>query len=189
MAEKIPLILSAIIAAPFVKRWGKRNTSLVATLIFILGAVVMALNPQDLTWITIGLIIRGLGGGTVGALIYGLLADTIEYGHWNTGIRNEGLCYCASAVGYKLGGGLTNAFCGFVMDMNGFDGTATVIPASAVESIQRLYLVLPIIMWVGIAVFLVFHHLDKEYPAIEQDLRIGRWRLGELQNQNKETTL
>ena len=182
LAEKIPLILSAIIAAPFVKRWGKRNTSLFATLIFILGAVIMALKPQDLTWIAAGLAIRGLGGGTVGALIYGLLADTIEYGHWYTGIRNEGLCYCASAVGYKLGGGLTNAFCGFVMDMNGFDGMAATIPTSAVESIQWLYLILPIAMWVGIGIFLLFHHLDREYPAVENDLREGRWRLGKLQN-------
>ena len=142
----------------------------------------MAVFPTNLLWLTVGLMIRGLGGGAVGALIYGLLADTIEYGHWYTGIRNEGLCYCASAVGYKLGGGLTNAFCGFVMDMNGFDGTAAVIPTSAVDAIQWLYLILPIAMWAGIAVFLLFHHLDKEYPAMEKELQAGRWRLGAFQN-------
>ena len=106
-----------------------------------------AVQSDDLT---VGLIVRGLGGGTVGALIYGLLADTVEYGHWYTGIRNEGLCYCASAVGYKLGGGLTNAVCGFVMSHAGFDGLAASVPESAVAAIQNLYLMVPFIAGEGL---------------------------------------
>ena len=178
LAEKIPLILSVLIAAPFVKKWGKRNVSMVGSLTFLVGAALMALYPQNLLYLTVGLIIRGIGGGIVGALIYGLLADTVEYGHWYTGIRNEGVCYCASAVGYKLGGGLTNALCGFVMDMNGFDGMAAVNPASAMAAIQGLYLLVPFIAYGGIALFLIFYHLDKEYSYVENELAAKRWRLG-----------
>ena len=135
-------------------------------------------RPHNLTALTAGLIVRGLGGGTVGALIYGLLADTVEYGHWYTGIRNEGLCYCASAVGYKLGGGLTNAICGFVMDHAGFNGLAASVPESAVAAIQNLYLMVPFVAWGGIALLLFFYHLDKEYAHVESELAEGRWRLG-----------
>ena len=186
LAEKIPLILSVVLVAPFVKKLGKRNCSIAGSVLFLAGAAIMAAQPYNLTTLTVGLIVRGLGGGTVGALIYGLLADTVEYGHWYTGIRNEGLCYCASAVGYKLGGGLTNAVCGFVMSHAGFDRLAASVPESAVAAIQNLYLMVPFIAWGGIAVLLFFYHLDKEYAYVESELAEGRWRLGSTRQEAAE---
>ena len=186
LAEKIPLILSVVLVAPFVKKLGKRNCSIAGSVLFLAGAAIMAAQPYNLTTLTVGLIVRGLGGGTVGALIYGLLADTVEYGHWYTGIRNEGLCHCASAVGYKLGGGLTNAVCGFVMSHAGFDGLAASVPESAVAAIQNLYLMVPFIAWGGIAVLLFFYHLDKEYAYVESELAEGRWRLGSTRQEAAE---
>lgn len=180
LAEKIPLIVAVPLSAPFVKKFGKRNTALLGSLLFLVGATIMAVQRYDLIWLTVGQIVRGLGGGAFGGLIYGLLIDTIEYGQWYTGIRNEGLCYCASAVGQKLGGGLTNAFCGFVMDMNGFDGLAATIPDAAVKAIENLYLLVPYVAYGGIAILLFVHHLDKDYPFIEHELAEGRWRLGKI---------
>ena len=184
--EKIPLILSVVLVAPFVKEVGKEKLFNSRKCIILAGAAIMAAQPYNLTTLTVGLIVRGLGGGTVGALIYGLLADTVEYGHWYTGIRNEGLCYCASAVGYKLGGGLTNAVCGFVMSHAGFDGLAASVPESAVAAIQNLYLMVPFIAWGGIAVLLFFYHLDKEYAYVESELAEGRWRLGSTRQEAAE---
>lgn len=186
LAEKIPLILGVPLSAPFVKKIGKRNTALMGCILFLCGEGVMLAQRYDLMWLTMGQIVRGLGGGAFGGLIYGLLIDTIEYGQWYTGIRNEGLCYCASAVGQKLGGGLTNAFCGFVMDMNGFDGLAATIPDSAVKAIENLYLLVPCVAYGGIAILLILHHLDKEYPHIESELSAGRWRLGQLETHSAE---
>ena len=65
LAEKIPLILSVVLVAPFVKKLGKRNCSIAGSVLFLAGAFLMAANPHDLTFLTVGLIVRGLGGGTV----------------------------------------------------------------------------------------------------------------------------
>ena len=40
----------------------------------------------------------------------------------------------------------------------------------------------PFIAWGGIAVLLIFYHLDKEYGHVEKELAEGRWRLGMTKN-------
>ena len=122
-----------------------------------------------------GAVLKGLGGGAVGALIFSLLADTIEYGHWLTGVRSEGLLYSASSVGYKIGGGLTNAVIGIVMEFAGFSGTAEQIADSAHRAISTLYLIVPFIAWGMMAVFLWRYKLDREYAQVVEELQCGRY--------------
>lgn len=175
IAEKVPSIFIAIAIAPFIKRLGKRNLALIGSFVTLIGAAVILVRPHDLTFVLSGAVLKGLGGGAVGALIFSLLADTIEYGHWLTGVRSEGLLYSASSVGYKIGGGLTNAVIGIVMEFAGFSGTAEQIADSAHRAISTLYLIVPFIAWGMMAVFLWRYKLDREYAQVVEELQCGRY--------------
>ena len=37
--------------------------------------------------------------------IFAMVADTIEYGHWKTGVRVEGVLYSTTTFGAKIGAG------------------------------------------------------------------------------------
>lgn len=175
VAEKVPSIFIAIAIVPFIKKLGKRNLALIGSFVTLIGAAVILVRPRELTFVLIGAVLKGIGGGAVGALIYSLLADTIEYGHWLTGVRSEGLLYSASSVGYKIGGGMTNAAIGIVMEMAGFSGTAAQISASAHQAISALYLLVPFVAWGLMAVFLWRYKLDREYTQVVQELQCGRY--------------
>lgn len=175
VAEKVPSILIAIAIVPFIRRLGKRNLSLIGSVIMLVGATVILLQPRELSFVLAGSVLKGIGGGIVGALIYSLLADTIEYGHWLTGVRTEGLLYSASSVGYKVGGGMTNAVIGGVMEFAGFQGMAQNITQSAHNAISFMYLIIPFAAWGLMAVLLWFYKLDREYPKMVEELQRGQY--------------
>ncbi len=172
--EKAAQILSIFVTAPFLHRFGKRKVAMAGSLFFLVGAVLMVMNPFSIPMLAVGNVIRGIGGGAFGLLVYSMLADTIEYGHWYTGVRNEGLLYCASSIGYKVGGGLTNAIIGFVMDASGFDGTLAEIPGSAHDVISTLYLVVPIFVYALIFIGCYFDKLDNIYDDVVSQLEQGK---------------
>lgn len=175
IAEKVSSILAVIAMVPLIKHYGKRNIALIGSLIVLVGAGIIWIRPTELPFIIVGVILKGIGGGAFGGLIYSLLADTIEYGHWRTGVRSEGLLYSASSVGYKVGGGVMNAVIGFVMEKAGFDGLLATIPESAHSAISTLFILSPIIAYGLIAIVLCVYRLDKEYPAIMGELAQGNY--------------
>ena len=176
IVEKLPSIIVTIAIAPFIKKFGKRNLSLAGAIVGLIGVGVILIQPRNLTFVLIGAALKGAGIGPIGATIYAMMADAIEYGHWRTGVRAEGLLYSAATVGYKLGGGLMSAVIGFILDGAGFDGTSQVTQsASAHSAISGLYLLLPLVAWGLFAIFLWCYKLDKEYPKVIGELQIGKF--------------
>ncbi len=175
IAEKVPSIIAVVAMAPFIKRFGKRNIALAGSILVVAGAAIIWMRPTELAIIIFGVVLKGIGGGVFGGLVYSMLADSIEYGHWRTGLRSEGLLFGASTVGYKVGAGLTSAFLGFVMELSGFDGVAATIPQSAHQAISALFIFGPIVAYGLIAVILCFYKLDKEYPKIMDDLELNQY--------------
>lgn len=175
IAEKVPSIIALVAAAPFIKRFGKRNIALVSSLIVLVGAGVIWLRPTELPFVIAGVILKGIGGGVFGGLVYAMVPDAIEYGHWLTGVRSEGLLYCVATVGFKIGGGAMNAVIGFVMDKSGFDGLLETIPETAHQAISALFIIGPFIAYGLIALTLCAYRLDKLYPKIMEDLAQGHY--------------
>ena len=175
VVEKLPSIIVTIAIAPFIKKLGKRNLSLIGAVVALAGAAIITLRPQDLTFVMIGAALKGAGVGPIGATVYSMMADAIEYGHWRTGIRAEGLLFSAATVGYKIGGGLTNAAIGFALEAAGFNGMAAVQPASAHGAISGLFLLMPFVAWGLMALLLWRYKLDKEYSFVMGELQLGRY--------------
>lgn len=188
IAEKVPSIIAVMAMAPFIKRFGKRNIALLGSVVVLAGSAIIWVRPTELPFVIAGVILKGIGGGAFGGLIYSLLADTIEYGHWRTGVRSEGLLYSASSVGYKVGGGVASAMIGFVMEKSGFDGLASQIPQSAHQTISALFILAPVIAYGLIGLILCAYRLDKEYPTIMNELEQGQYSAKALVQPQESST-
>src|SRR5690625_7115732 len=92
-----------VVVAPMTKRFGKKNAIIVGEVITIIGYLVMLIDLTSITLIIAGTIIRGVGKAPINGSMFALLGDTIEYGEWKTGIRNEGMVYSGGSMGIKLG--------------------------------------------------------------------------------------
>lgn len=161
-----------VLASPLIKRIGKRNTSLVGIVLMLAGAVIMsaAMHLSSAILVQIGIAVKGAGSGVATSTLTAMLADTVEYGEYKTGIRSEGLTYSASTFGGKVGSAVGSAIVGFILSAGGFVEGADVQSASAVASIDTMYLYLPILLCVLDIVILAAYKLDKEYPSIMEEL-------------------
>lgn len=174
-AEFIGQGITAVICAWLIRKWGKSTIVTVGSVLACIAQGLIIASPYSASMITAAAFIRGLGTGTFYALMFTMVADVIEYGHWRTGVRAEGLLFSANTVGQKVGSAITTAVCGAILTASGYDGLQVVQTASAEATISTIYIWAPVLWWGLMAVFcLINRKLDKEYDQIIEDLQANR---------------
>ena len=127
-------------------------------------------------------VIRGIGFAPIQSVIFGFLGDAVEYGQWKSHLRQEGLVFSGGSVGTKVGTGLTSAILTGLLSYAGYVATATGSVAqtpAVISMIMSIYMYAPLVVWGVLIVVLVNYKLDKEYPAIMQEL-VHREALGQM---------
>jgi GPH family glycoside/pentoside/hexuronide:cation symporter len=170
-AASLMTLLGMFLVVPITKKYGKRNTAIVGCFIAIVGSLIFFIDPSSLTVVIIGQVIRGFGKAAVMGVLFAMLADTVEYGEWKTGVRDEGLVYSGASMGIKIGTGFGSAFIGWGLALGGYVGGQAVQPDSALFMINVLFIYLPIIISILMIVLLLLFKLDKEYPQILRELK------------------
>lgn len=167
--EAIPQIVTVLLLAPFIYRFGKRNVALAGAVIASIGIASQFLAPDNLPLALAACVLRGVGKGCFRGVKYAMLSDIIEYGNWKTGIRLEGMIVSTTTAGQKFGSGISTAVISWLLALAGFAGEA-VIPARAEATIAYIYIGGNLLAWVLIALLLCLYRLDKYYPQIMADL-------------------
>lgn len=162
MAGSFPMLVLLPFLPKITAKFGMRNSALVGHAFGILGAVLVIIGGMTTAFpvVIAGLIITCLGKAPQTGSLNAIIAETDEYSYLKFGKRITGTIYSCSSVGMKLGTGIGTALCGFLLDLSGYDGTATTQTASAVSAINWSYLLayalLPMISVV------IFYFLDVE---------------------------
>lgn len=166
----------AVILAPVLLNMGisKKNICLGSTALMLIGGVLGIIPSDSLLLFYISLILRGAGYGVIAGIINGMLADSLAYGEWKTGVATPALGMCAYTFVQKVMVGVVTAAFGVILGMFGYDGLAASQPASAINFIRLFFLIFPVVLYVGQALLLKFYHLDKELPQIETELEERR---------------
>ena len=172
----------ALFSPKLLQRFGKRNMSLGGVLICLVGHLIFLLNPEDFNMLVFSCVIRGIGFAPIQSVIFGFLGDAVEYGQWKSHLRQEGLVFSGGSVGTKVGTGLTSAILTGLLSYAGYVATATGSVAqtpAVISMIMSIYMYAPLVVWGVLIVVLVNYKLDKEYPAIMQEL-VHREALGQM---------
>ncbi|GJM76045.1 hypothetical protein HMSSN036_82610 [Paenibacillus macerans] len=114
------LMLVGIIAVPFLaKKLGKRNTVLLGFILAVGGQLIIFAGSEFLSvpLMVIGRSLAKVGLGVVAGIKFAMIADTVDYGEWKTGVRAQGLLMAASTFGVKFGMGLGGAIAAWIMSM------------------------------------------------------------------------
>lgn len=167
--ESIPQIAAVLLAGPLIFRMGKRNVALAGALIAAGGMAAQLLRPESLPLALFACVLRGVGKGCFRSVKYSMLADIIEYGHWKTGVRLQGMIVSATTAGQKLGSGATMALVGLLLELAGFTGTVSVTPQAAIMT-ENIYITGNLLAWGLIAAALLFYRLDRLYPKIMAEM-------------------
>ena len=173
LAEAGTLVLGAMLCPLLLRRFGKRNLSLVGAIVAVAAHAALLLNPYSFSWALGTSIVRALGEAPLTAVVFGMLGDVIEFGQWKSHVRQESLVFAGGSLGFKLGTGLTSAVVTKLLDQAGYissTGITVTQPGTAVDMIRNIYVWGPILVWAVAVLVLLLYKLDKKYPEIMQEL-------------------
>ena len=168
------LVAGIFIAAVLMGKIGKRNTMLIGAVTSTLAGVGMGLFASTPTAAAVFSAIRGVMFGFITSGVYGMIADTIDFGEWKSGIRAEGIGLACITVGSKLATGLSSVIVGMAVERSGYDPGLAVQSESARSAMVFLLCWLPVILGVCIVVCLLLYQLDKLYPQVQKELDARR---------------
>lgn len=177
-AQTITLALAAFSCYWLTKKWEKSSILKVTMIISVIGQIILVMNPLNMTILVIGTILRSIGFGCMGACMFAMATDAIEYGHWFTGHRAESTTYSSVGLGNKLGVLFGSGILSLLLGAAGYDGSLAVQREAAMKMISFLYLWVPVILAVATIVIMYLYKLDKKYEFVTSELKAGRYREG-----------
>ena len=169
------ILLGSVFSPIFGRRLGKRRTYLFGVGVFCFGYTVMFFLPySQVPFILACAALAGLGTGIANVVAVSMLADTVEYNEWKTGIRPEGVIFSSFTLIAKVGGALSAAISGFLLTAVGYvpnvEQTAT-----ALTGILLLVTLIPVGTKVVAIIMMYFYPLDEAtYASILEDLKNGK---------------
>lgn len=162
----------ASVCIPFiVKVSNKTLTMLIGLAIGAFGQAMMAMVGNNFTLVVIAWVIGIMGAAIACAMPFAMLADTVDFGEWKTGIRASGfLTAVGSAFCIQLGSGFGSFIPSKIMAAAGYVANQTQ-SASSLASIRFCFIWLPIIVYaISGAIMLFYFKYEKMEPQIKKEL-------------------
>lgn len=172
--------VAGITLIPFlVKRFGKKKTAIGG---LVIGVVADGLNfiiPTNLytfiILVTIGYVALAIPNGVTWAFV----SDTIDYGHWHTGVRKEGITYAAFNFSRKIAQSIAALVSAGVLAFTGYIANAhqTAGTLLGIKGAMTLYPAVALLL-AALIIFFLYNLPDDKFKSIANDLEEGRWESG-----------
>lgn len=165
----------SLLATPFIpaviRRFGKKTLYQYCGIFTIVGGVGLFFVPPGMIWLVmVALAVKGIGASLITTVMFGLEADTVEYGEWRTGKRSEGATYAIFSFTRKLTQSIGGAVGAWALAIGGYIAASAaqpnpVQPDSAILAIKAAMGLLPAAS--ALIAMVIFHR----YPLSDDRFR------------------
>lgn len=159
-----------------IRKLGKKNVFQWCGLFTIVGGVALFFTPAGaLALALIFLAVKGVGASLINTVMFGLEADTVEYGEWKSGKRSEGATYAIFSFTRKVTQSIGGAVGAWALAIGGYlSASATnpnpVQPESAILAIKFTIGLLPAICAaIAMLIFWKYPLTDKLFRSIRDE--------------------
>lgn len=158
--------LAALAVFPlFSKRFSRKTLYAFATVCVVIGYIIFFFSPMNMIFIGAAGIFLFVGQAFIQLMMLMFLTDTVEYGQWKLGHRNESITFSVQPFINKIGGAIANGIVGVTLIISGIN--AAVTPDDVTDSgllIMKLsMLILPLIfILVGYVIYRKKYKIDKQ---------------------------
>ena len=167
--------LAALAVFPLFSKWFSRKILYAfATILVVVGYIVFFFSPMNMIFIGIAGVLLFVGQAFIQLLMLMFLTDTVEYGQWKLGHRNESITFSVQPFINKIGGAIANGIVGVTLIISGINAAKT--PNDVTESgllIMKLaMLILPLIFIItGYFIYRKKYKIDRKmYDQIISEL-------------------
>ena len=182
---------TSIVLAPFiprlVDRFGKKKIFQYCGLLTVAGGLALFFTPAGFAVpALIFLAVKGAGAALINTVMFGLEADTVEYGEWKTGKRSEGATYAIFSFTRKITQSIGGAVGAWALAIGGYlTATAAVPnpvqPDSAIWSIRFTIGMLPaIVAVIAMVIFWKYPLTDERFKEIRDETERRKREQGHL---------
>ena len=156
-------------------KMNRRQLYTLGTVLVVIGYVVFFFAEVSIALIALGAVLVFVGQAFIQTLMLMFLADTVEYGQWKLGKRNESITFSIQPFINKIGGAIATGVVSITLLLSGVKtegGTAEVIDAAGKLTIKSAMFVLPLVfILLGYVIYLKKYKIDEEfYSQILKDL-------------------
>lgn len=157
------------------KKMNRRQLYTFATALVVAGYVIFFFAEISLVLIALGAVLVFVGQAFIQTLMLMFLADTVEYGQWKLGKRNESVTFSIQPLVNKIGGALSTGLVSLTLIISGIKVDETV--AESIDFAGKLivkgsmFLIPLIFIVVGYFIYLKKYKISEEfYSRILADL-------------------
>ena len=168
----LPMVFFMPFIKKIVERFGKKEASVMGTLVSVVGGVIMMFFPLfsnetllPLIVYMIGLIFFGVGLGVYTCVSWAMISDAIDYNEWKFGTREEGTVYSIHSFFRKLAQGLGPSLVLLIMGALGYVSELGTIGQSSATAYNMCWLVAGLYLFSGLSQFLslaFIYNIDKK---------------------------
>ena len=170
MVGFLPMFLFMPFITKIVKKFGKKEASVVGTIVSTVGGLIMLIFPimdksVALPVYMVGLIIFGVGMGVYTCVSWAMMGDAIDYNEWKFGTREEGTVYSLHSFFRKLAQGVGPSMVLLLMGALGYVSELGTIGQSTETALNMCWLVAGLYMFSAVLQFIglaLIYNLDKK---------------------------
>lgn len=169
--------IAALVIFPALgKRFERKKLYGAATVLVLVGYVVFFFAPTN-TMVFIGIagVLLFVGQAFIQLMMLMFLADTVEYGFWKSGKRNDSVTFALQPFINKLGGAVSSGIVSATVIISGMKEAqgASDMTSQGLMILKTAMMVLPLICIVaGFLLYLKKYKIDRKmYEKILEDLK------------------
>lgn len=166
---------SLLLFPRFSKRFSRRQLYTGATVLVVVGYVVFFCGDGSMAAVAVAGLLIFAAQAFIQLLMLMFLADTIEYGQWKIGRRNESVTFSVQPVVNKIGGAISRGVISVTLIVSGINSAATAedVTGQGILILKVAMLILPLLCIVaGFWVYRKYFRIDSElYGRIVSELK------------------
>lgn len=169
--------IAALVIFPMISRHFERKTLYgFATVLVVAGYVIFFFAPTN-TMLFIGIagVLLFVGQAFIQLMMLMFLADTVEYGYWKSGKRNDSITFSLQPFINKMGGAVASGVVGVTVIISGIKDAASAadVTAQGLVIMKIAMMVLPLVcILLGFFIYLKKYKIDRKmYEQIIDELR------------------
>ena len=168
-------LASFLLFPKFSKRFSRRQLYTAATIMVFAGYIIFFCGDGKMAVVGVAGLLIFAAQAFIQLLMLMFLADTIEYGHWKIGRRDEAVTFSVQPFVNKIGGAISKGIVSVTLIISGINSAVSVddVTDTGILIVKLAMLILPLISIVaGFFVYRKYFKIDdKLFGKIVSELK------------------